>query len=587
MNNKYKIKTYTNCIQSEISDLEIDKRKLKLESNENTSSKTDTEQNTFLKTTFQPKNIFTNKNNNISFYQSNSKNSYRTSKHYKNLSPFTSNKDLTQNSTAVVSNQSLGEEKFSCNFMALKRKTSNKNTNIEDNQNTQRINIDDLNTKYKKPKRTIKSYKKQFNVEKSDNFNMLSYRPIEYDSDNNYIKKSKINHMFKKQEVNEIFYPSKKTHSPQTAAQNEEIKDKYQTHTLKYQSFFGSFNGIKNSRVAKSTSRIKINQLNDFNIEKLIEIGDKYANLRKPVLPLGKIMNNNILFYNNRIKNGKNRIPINSKIFSNYSYDVQAAPNYSKYTKTNIKEDSEENYEKNINTKTNIMKEKKRVTKKIISKNILKNTKNGNEENMEDNQMNSVMKNLNFNNDLINSDNRVYVRIKKKHSKNNTKESQNNFDNNYINKEIIQNNQEISQNQKLPKRRTNLNISHKYRGINDQNNKIAKNNIIYNIRKDKSNDKNILSEPKLLTDDENNYKKKILHKKKFIPNNDIYVTESKKYNKNNRNSSNVYYKGTNQKNYYGYDERHNLEDTIDNHAYFESIHSKRNANNNLAIDKVI
>ena len=52
-------------------------------------------------------------------------------------------------------------------------------------------------------------------------------------------------------------------------------------------------------------------------------------------------------------------------------------------------------------------------------------------------------------------------------------------------------------------------------------------------------------------------------------------------------SSNVYYQGTNQKNYYGYDERHNLEDTIDNHAYFESIHSKRNANNNLAIDKVI
>ena len=303
MNNKYEIKTYTNGIQSEISDIEIDKKKL--ESNKNTNSKTDTEQKNFLKTTFQPKCIFTKQNNNISFYQSNAKNSYRTSKHYKNLSPFTSNKDSTQNNTAIVSNQSLGEEKFSCNFMAL-RKPNNKNINIEENQNTQRVNINELNAKYKKPKRTIKSYKKQFNVEKSDNFNMLSYRPMEYDSDNNYIKKKyKINQLFKKQGVDEIFYPSKKTHTPHP--QNGEIKERYQTHTLKYQSFFGSFNGIKNTRVAKSTSKIKINQLNDFNIEKLIEIGDKYANLRKPVLPLGKIMNNNIMYYNSRIKNAKKK----------------------------------------------------------------------------------------------------------------------------------------------------------------------------------------------------------------------------------------------------------------------------------------
>ena len=42
----------------------------------------------------------------------------------------------------------------------------------------------------------------------------------------------------------------------------------------------------------------------------------------------------------------------------------------------------------------------------------------------------------------------------------------------------------------------------------------------------------------------------------------------------------------NPKNYYGYDERHNLEDTVDNHAYYESVHYKKK-NSNLAIDKAI
>ena len=167
-------------------------------------------------------------------------------------------------------------------------------------------------------KRTIKSYKKQFNIQKGDNFNVLSYK--EYDSDINLNlskKRPKMIQMYKKQEVDDIFYPSKRTHSPPLSPPNEEIKNKYQTHTLKYQSFFGSFNGTKNSRVTKSTSKLKINQLNDFNIDKLIEIGDKYANFKKAVLPLGKIMNNNIM-YNNKAKKYKNKIPINSKIFNKF-----------------------------------------------------------------------------------------------------------------------------------------------------------------------------------------------------------------------------------------------------------------------------
>ena len=40
------------------------------------------------------------------------------------------------------------------------------------------------------PKRTIKSYQNQFDVEKSDNFNVLSYRPEEYESDYYNLKKN-------------------------------------------------------------------------------------------------------------------------------------------------------------------------------------------------------------------------------------------------------------------------------------------------------------------------------------------------------------------------------------------------------------
>ena len=556
MYKKYENKTYTESAQNDVSDLEIKKNNFVLKNK--TNNNTDTEQKNKMQITFQPKCIFTKQNNNISFYQSNSKNSRRTSTNNKDLSPLPDGKKpTTQKINSLSQSQNFGEEKFSYNYTSLKRENSNKINKKVSKENNQRINIDEINTKYQKPQRTIKSYKKQFNVEKSDNFNMLSYRPMEYDSDINLNlnkERPKIIPIYKKQEVDEIFYPSKRTHSPQAPAENEEIKDKYQTHTLKYQSFFGSFNFSKNSRVAKSTSKINANQLNDFNIDKLIEIGDKYVKFGKPVLPLGKILNNNIINYNNRIKT-KKKIPINSKEFNTYySYEVQPIPNFSKYSKKSGNKLMDEN---NEDLNNNIAKDKNRVSKKIISKNNLKNTK------------------LDNSNQIINTE-----LSQKRNSRKNTKKVHKN------NLEKKEENQNIEENDKIKKKRANLNLSQKHIGISD-NNKSEKNYIITNARNEEPNTQNILTEQKLLTDDEGKYRTKIKsNEKKIVPNKNILVTECKKYNKNNRVASNLYYKDNKQKNYYGFDERHNLEDTIDNHAYYESIHSKKKISN-LCIDKVI
>ena len=571
MYKKFEIKTYSQNIENELSDVEIEKKNSAKD--DNIINKTDKEQKYLLETNFQPKCIFTKQNNNISFFQSNSNNNFKTSKN-KNLNPSNNNKNIvSQSTTAVPSKQSFGEEKLSCDCSSLKRKSSNQSSKKTNSKENQRINIDELNTKYKKPKRTIKSYKKQFNIQKSDNFNMISYRPIEYDSDINLNlnkDRPKIIQMYKKQEVDEIFFPSKRTHSPQSSNQKEEVPNKYQTHTLKYQSFFGSFNCTKNSRFAKSTSKLKINQLNDFNIDKLIEIGDKYANLKKPVLPLGKIMNNNII-YNNKIKHYKNKIPINSKMYNNYSCETQVFKDNLQYSQKVVNQNMDDN--------------KKRVTKKIISKTNLgsiRNSKNTTDDNKDENQIkNNIKKNLNFNDESENKNNKKIITLKKRHSKNNSREilHQNKYEQNYE----TQNIQEISQNKTL-KKNSNLNLSQKHNGNNNDNNKITKYNI-NNTRNEKQNNKNILSEPKLLTDDENNIRNKVINRKKLLPNKEILITENKNSNKNNKLSSNIYFK-ENIKNYYGYDERHNLEDTIDNHAYFESVHSKKKVSN-LTIDKVI
>ena len=576
MKKKYEIKTYSNCIKTEISDLKIVKKNVNEDDNKN--NKTDSEQKVFLGTIFQPKCFFSKQNNNISFFQSTSSSTNRASKNNKYFSLSINNKNsITQSNTVITSTPSFGEDKFSNNFTSLKGKNMTENIPKNDNKKSERINIDELNSKIKKPKRTIKSYQKEYNIQKGDNFNMLSYRPVEYNSDNNTNlnkAKTKINQIYKKQEVDTIFYPSKKIYSPKTTIEKEQRKKKYQTHSLKYQSFFGSFNGCKNSRVTKSTSKLKINQLNEFNIDKLIEIGDKYANLKKPVLPLGKIMNNNIMYHNNVIYNNKIQNP---KIYSKYSYDAQPISDFSKYTKKSKDKDLLERKENNIN----YVNEKKRVTKKRISKKSFKNSKAVNTENKEDIPINSITRNIDFNTEADNSDNINLDQIKKRHSKKYSKDSQtlNEFYKNIIG----QNNQ---QNSKPYKKKTYIILNKKHNEISFQD-KIEDNNLISNTKKRKQINNNILTESKILTEEEKDYRNKILYKINNMKNKEILINknENKNYNLNNGISSKIYYKDLNPKTYYGYDERHNLENTIDNNAFYESKHSKKKFRN-LANNKV-
>ena len=472
--------------------------------------------------------------------------------------------------------QPFGEEKFSYNYTAInkevKNKSSNKITKINNNANTQRINLNEnINQRNKRQRALVKPHKRQIDVNKSDNFKIMSYRPIEYDSDINYNlnnNRPKLVQIYKKQGVDEICFPSKRTFSP--------LQKRYQSSTLKYQSFFGSFNGTKNS---KSTSKIKVNQLNDFNIDKLIEIGDKYINLCKPILPLGETMNNNILNYKNRIKN---RIPKKNK--TNYFYinnEINQFDNKSNINQKVIYKDL--NNDIPINKSCNIFKENKRVTKKIVSKTNLKTPTNLNDENKDkdkDNQdkdyNNSIRKNLNMNTEIKDIKKRN-VKIKKNSLKKYSIEKPHitNIDDNKPD-DGRRNMMDNSQNQKVYLKKSNIVLNQKETNINNniynQYNRKIDNNVEYNTRYDKQ-----IRRKNIQVDDEINYSNNNLYnKKKVIQNKEFLITDIKKYNKN---VSKVYYKDTKPKTYYGFDERHNLENTIDNHSYFESVHSKKVANN--------
>ena len=451
MFNKYEVKTYPECIQNEFSDLELDNKNIPI--NNSITVDKNVIKDKYIKNTFQPKVVFTKQNNNISFYQSSSKNCYRPNdNNNKKSNPkiINKNKNLInrqQYDTSPI--YTYGEEKFSYNYTntntTYETKNSSQNSKKDFNLKEKRVNLNEhfnqMQSKTHKPKRTIKSCKKnQFNVEKSDNFNVLSYRPKEYESDINANRDtSKIIRIYKKQEVDEIFYPSKRTQSPLPKVQtslSKEKTEKYQTNSLRHQSFFGSFNSLKHSKQAKSTSRININQLEDFNIDKLIEIGDKYANLCEPVLPLGKIMNNNIIYFGNKIKNFRNKIPVN-KNSNNYNNNNELKRD-SEDTKVNKKKFMNQNYACN-ETKVNNLnmnnldkaKDSKRVTKKIISKKYMKNQSKKPDNKDSDDEDIIIKKNLNFNtevcetNDLVNKNgnmNNTNFKTRKKQIKKNVKE---------------------------------------------------------------------------------------------------------------------------------------------------------------------
>ena len=603
MFNKYEVKTYPECIQNEISDLEQDSKNIPI--NNSVTVNNNLIQDKYIKNTFQPKVVFTKQNDNISFYQSSSKDCYRP---INNNNKKSNPKIMNKNKKSINRQQydtspiyTYGEEKFSYNYTntntTYDTKNSSQNSKKDLNLKEKRVNLNEhynqKQNKTHKPKRTIKSCKKnELNVEKSDNFNVLSYRPIQYESDiNNNQDTSKIIQIYKKQDVDEIFFPSKRTHSPLPKVQtsiSKEKTEKYQTSSLRHQSFFGSFNSLKHSKQAKSTSRINVNQLEDFNIDKLIEIGDKYANLCEPVLPLGKIMNNNIIYFGNKIKNFRNKIPVNK---NNYNNNNNEFKNDSEYSKVNKKKFMNQNYvsdESKVNdlnmNNNDKSKDSKRVTKKIISKKYMKN-QNKKPDNRDSEEEVIIKKNLNFNtevmeaNDLVNKSgnmNNTNFKTRKKQIKKNVKEIK-------LQKSCDRKNEAPSQiipKMKITKRKSNINNTNlsKNFGIEKRVSENLEGSTLNNTLNDKKI-KNENSEPTLLTDDEVNFKNNCNLSNKLrisqikASTNDIQKNKNSAFTKASDN------KGSKSKNYYGYEDKQNLEDTINNHSYFESVHSKKKINN--------
>ena len=106
----------------------------------------------------------------------------------------------------------------------------------------------------------------------------------------------------------------------------------------------------------------------------------------------------------------------------------------------------------------------------------------------------------------------------------------------------------------------------------------------------KANNGNINTNYIIINKDNNENKKE-----KIINENNIGRNSRQKIEKNNREIlidinvnkklnkyRNIQMNQNKTKNYYGYDDRHNLEDTINNHSYYESLHSnKRGVNYNI------
>ena len=545
----------------------------------------------------------------------------------------------------------------------IKQKEESKENIFEQNYSNDRVDLNKyFNIKQAElhlPSRTLKKYKAQYlDVEKSDNFKVLSYRPEDYETDINKPKKnSKIIQVFKKQEASELFFPSKRARSPPsppTSAKNSTTKLEkkidnnkfqsfYQAPTLKFQSFFGSFmqpKKTKNLNQAKSTSKSRVNQLHDFNIEKLIEIGDNKSNKFGNILSFGK-----------KIKSLKNRHKIKKKLIEkeNMKYKARTEINTNEETQTPIQRIQIDSKDYNLMRRANNNTNKKLVCHVQIKRkrNIINNQNlNTNPSKIEqnskiDNNINKQYKHnqsLNKNNTVIKNrrvntsnnntnENIVRKKITKSNPKiqgsnffyqsqnnkvnttpiNSTRHSTNRNNNNIINKispiKTVQNNKinidinkinkNDNNNEIINNNTTNQNNNSKFhysiRNFNNVENNLPKNNYknysLINkdnkIKKELSK-QNMLTEIKELEYNESNDNDLIEDNKTSINLKKGAITDEEKLKKTQRiNNTGIkdmkksYQKEFKNKKYYGYDDRHNLEGTINNHTTYVSKYTKK------------
>ena len=557
----------------------------------------------------------------------------------------------------------LNDNKKNYFYNKLKKEEESKENTFEQYYSNDRVDLNKyFNIKQAElhlPSRTLKKYKAQYlDVEKSDNFKVLSYRPEDYETDINKPKKnSKIIQVFKKQEASELFFPSKRARSPPsppTSAKNStkklekkidnnKFQSFYQAPTLKFQSFFGSFmqpKKTKNLNQAKSTSKSRVNQLHDFNIEKLIEIGDNKSNKFGNILSFGK-----------KIKSLKNRHKIKKKLIEkeNMKYKARTEINTNEETQTPIQRIQIDSKDYNLMRRANNNANKKLVChvqikrkRNIINNQNLKINPNKIEQNSKiDNNINKQYKHnqsLNKNNTVIKSrrvntsnnntdENIARKKITKSNPKiqgsnffyqsqnnkvnttpiNSTRHSTNRNNNNIINKispiKTVQNNKinininkinkNDNNNEIINNNTTNQNNNSKFhysiRNFNNVENNLPKNNYknysLINkdnkIKKELSK-QNMLTEIKELEYNESNDNDLIEDNKTSINLKKGAITDEEKLKKTQRiNNTGIkdmkksYQKEFKNKKYYGYDDRHNLEGTINNHTTYVSKYTKK------------
>jgi hypothetical protein len=154
-------------------------------------------------------------------------------------------------------------------------------------KNDKDINIDQTGEKVQR--RGLNSFKKQLDVQKSVNFNILSFRRENYDSNLNKM------HTFHKFDKGRTYFPINRMQTPLSSRHLTKKKEErllsHQIPTLKFQSFYEE-NPNKISHKAKSNSKIKNFHLEEYNLDKLIEIGDNYENKMIPILSFGKKVKN-------------------------------------------------------------------------------------------------------------------------------------------------------------------------------------------------------------------------------------------------------------------------------------------------------
>ena len=664
MYDKYVIRTYPeNCIQE----------------NSESDSENELSNLPFKKATYVNDNEYTDDNiipsyinketNNISYYPPNSKINLKE-RQIKNKTILQKQMNVNYDSDIInkqnrtnINYLNLNDNKKNYFYNKLKKEEESKENTFEQYYSNDRVDLNKyFNIKQAElhlPSRTLKKYKAQYlDVEKSDNFKVLSYRPEDYETDIYKPKKnSKIIQVFKKQEASELFFPSKRARSPPSSPtsaknstkklekkiDNNKFQSFYQAPTLKFQSFFGSFmqpKKAKNLNQAKSTSKSRVNQLHDFNIEKLIEIGDNKSNKFGNILSFGK-----------KIKSLKNRHKIKKKLIEkeNMKYKARTEINTNEETQTPIQRIQIDSKDYNLMRRANNNANKKLVChvqikrkRNIINNQNLNTNPNKIEQNSKiDNNINKQYKHnqsLNKNNTVIKSrrvntsnnntdENIARKKITKSNPKiqgsnffyqsqnnkvnttpiNSTRYSTNRNNNNIINKispiKTVQNNKinidinkinkNDNNNEIINNNTTNQNNNSKFhysiRNFNNVENNLPKNNYknysLINkdnkIKKELSK-QNMLTEIKELEYNESNDNDLIEDNKTSINLKKGTITDEEKLKKTQRiNNTGIkdmkksYQKEFKNKKYYGYDDRHNLEGTINNHTTYVSKYTKK------------